>query len=125
MASCTTCNWCAKNIDSIVTTSNELFCCSTCKEYYNLDIHIMHVLDIAIVNGREMKIDKAWNRLFNLLFKSSLCLYAHHRDDIGIELGWLYEIYMLSTKNNLNSIRTSIVIEHLNNFLYFLRHTTK
>ena len=85
----------------------------------------MRLTQIITMSGCDLKIGDEWNDLFVFLFKSDVCLYAHRRDDIDFELGWLYEVYISTLKNNLNHIESSIASEHLFNFLYFLRTTTK
>jgi hypothetical protein len=97
----------------------ELFCDSKCKDYYHLDLCILNVIKITNPNILEMKMDEEWNTLFDFVFNSKLCLYLHRRDEIGIEIAWLYEIYCTYKINKLNFIKNLITIEHLSNLHFF------
>ncbi|CAF1217950.1 unnamed protein product [Rotaria sordida] len=72
-------------------------------------------------NACEITIGNNWNNFFDFLFKTKLCLYAHRRDEIGMEISWLYALYLWYTKNEMKSIKTSIIMEHLCNLLHFLQ----
>ena len=114
------CQWCSKYIDSSIQNYERLHCCSLCKDYDSLYTTITQLLGIAIVNESEIYIDTEWNDLLQSVFSSSLSMYHHIRDDIGFYLGWLYVVYSLSAENNINTIKSSIVCEYLQNLLYFL-----
>lgn len=118
------CYWCGKKSSSFEDSSETLFCSTKCKDYYSFYQHIMNIIQLKNIDGFEMKIDQEWHTLFHFLFESNLCLYDHRRDDIGFELGWLYQIYLLNLNNNFNSIKSSSALEHLSNLLYFLRNLT-
>lgn len=117
------CNWCGKQINSFNVSSGDCFCSATCKNYYTLELYIINIMQLEYDHSSIMEINQDWHILFDFLFKSDLCLYAHRRDDIAIELAWLYQIYLWNINGNLFSINSTTALQHLSNFLYFLRNT--
>jgi len=91
----------------------------------SLEVLVIDIIECANISNSEMIIGKEWNDLFNFLFHSNICLYAHRRDDIGFHIGWLYQIYMSSIDNSLFVVESSVVREHLYDLLFFLQTTTK
>jgi len=67
-----------------------------------------------------MYADKEWKNLFDFISKSNLSMYNHRRDDIGLEISWLYEYQNLSIQNDFETINSATVCEHFRNLLYFL-----
>jgi hypothetical protein len=78
---------------------------------------IVRLLAMSIVNGTEIYIRKEWFSTLESIFKISLFMYEHRRNEIGFHLGWLYVIYNEATKNNLTTIETAIVFKHLDDLL--------
>ncbi len=116
----TTCEWCSKKLNSSVTTHEESYCSLKCQDYHILYKTIKRLLSIAIVNIFEMYVDKEWKNLFDFISKSNLSMYNHRRDDIGLEISWLYEYQNLSIQNDFETINSVTVCEHFRNLLYFL-----
>jgi len=125
MTSYETCKWCKKEVDSFVVKSTEGFCSLRCKNYQTMEVLIIDVIECANICTSEMTIGKEWTKLFNFLFHSNICLYAHRQDDIGFHLGWLYQIHMSSIDNNVFTIESSVVQEHLYDLLFFFANYDK
>lgn len=105
----------------------ELCCSIKCKQYYDVDMGITNVLNVANLKTSNTTISNECNKLYKLLFETNICWYHHRRDDIGFELFSIYEIlnsYSYLT-NNYNYMPILVVQEYLQNLLYHIYTSTK
>ncbi|CAF4302547.1 unnamed protein product [Rotaria sp. Silwood2] len=119
------CNWCGCEVNASIYNDEHSYCSLTCKTYYKLYMNVETILELRNTSVSSDNIEKEWYGLFKIIMNDRSCLYANRRDNIGFEIGSLYQIYKLSIQNGFKAIMDCDVFEHLEDFAFFLRTETK
>jgi hypothetical protein len=107
------------------TEPRESYCSTRCKRHHNVDVVIDYLITLASTEGLHAINNSELNNLYETLFQRDAPIYCHPKDDVGIQLSYLYFYLVPRSRHHIDLRKKIEICECLEVLRYFLRINTK